>query len=163
MNANTERQVLTSFEDVREAAVMVASCAKRNITIQTPDLENGIYDSEPFLEALKHLLLSKRYAKVRILITDPGRTVRNGNRLVALARRLNTYIEFRNLHEEFRGKITDAFIIADETAVLYRSNGRRFEGMAGTREPLIARQHLEQFEKPWEESTYEQTMPVTEI
>jgi hypothetical protein len=119
-SAETERLVLTSFDEVRDAAVKVASCAKRSITILTPDLEPGIYDSPEFLDALKRLVLAKRYARVRVLISEPDRTVRNGNRLIALGRRLNTYLDFRNLHEDYRGKLTGSFIIADETAVLYR-------------------------------------------
>jgi hypothetical protein len=158
----TERQIITTFEEVRDAAVKVASCAKRTLTILTPDLEPGIYDSEPFLEAVKHLVLAKRYAKVRVLISDPSRTVRNGNRLVGLARRLNTYIEFRNLHEDYRQIFTSAFIIADDKAVLYRADGHKLDGIMGSFEPGIAHQHLNEFEKPWEESAYEYEQPVSQ-
>jgi hypothetical protein len=147
--AKTERQILTSFEDVREGAIAIAGCAKRSITILTPDLEPGIYDDQEFLEVIKHLVLAKRYARVRVLISDPRRTVRNGNRLVALGRRLNTYVEFRNLHKDYRDQLCGAYIIADESAVLYRVNGRRYDGLMGTLEPAIARQHLDAFRKPW--------------
>ena len=161
--AKIERQVLTSFEDVCEGVIAIAGCAKRSITILTPDLEPGIYDNQEFLEVIKHLVLAKRYARVRVLISDPGRTVRNGNRLFALGRRLNTYIEFRNLHEDYRGKLGGAYIIADESAVLYRVDGRRYDGIMGTREPIIARQHLDTFRKPWEESVYQPARPVGEF
>jgi hypothetical protein len=160
-SAETERLVLTSFDEVRDAAVKVASCAKRSITILTPDLEPGIYDSPEFLDALKRLVLAKRYARVRVLISEPDRTVRNGNRLIALGRRLNTYLDFRNLHEDYRGKLTGAFIIADETAVLYRANGRGYDGIMGSIEPGIARQHLNEFERPWELSVYK--IPVAQL
>ena len=161
--AKTERQILTSFEDVREGAIAIAGCAKRSITILTPDLEPGIYDHEEFLGIIKHLVLAKRYARVRVLISDPGRTVRNGNRLVALGRRLNTYVEFRNLHEDYRDQLRGAYIIADESAVLYRIDGRRYDGIMGTCEPAIARQHLDAFRKPWEESAYQPARPVGEF
>ena len=157
----TERLVLTSFEEVRDGVVKVAACAKRTITILTPDLEPGIYDSPEFLEVVKHLALAKRYARVRVLISEPERSVRNGNRLIALGRRLSTAIDFRNLNEEYRGKLPGAFIIADDTAVLYRMNARGHEGIMGTIEPAIARQHLDQFEKPWEVSAYQ--MPVAQL
>jgi hypothetical protein len=160
--ADTERQLLTSFEETRAGAVAVARCAKRLITILTPDLEPGIYDSEEFLEVVKHLCLAKRYARVRVLVSDPGRTVRNGNRLVALGRRLNAYIEIRNLHEDYRDKLRGAYIIADEAAVLYRVDGRRYEGIMGSHEPAIARQHLDEFRKPWEESEYQPIRPIGE-
>jgi len=158
----TEVQVITSFEEVRDAVVKVAAAATRSLTILTPDFEPGIYDSEPFLEAVKHLLLARRHAKVRVLITDPGRAVRNGNRLVGLARRLNTYIEFRNLHEDFQTKLSGAFIVADEKAVLYRKDRRKFDAIMGSYEPAIARVHLAEFEEHWEASALEYEQPVTQ-
>jgi len=150
----TERRILTTFEEVRDGVVEVASCAQRSITILTPDLEPDIYGNEEFLEALKRLVLAKRYARLRVLITDPSRAVRNGNPLIALGRRLNTYMDFRNLQMDYRGTMNDAFIIADESAVLYRKNGKRFEGIMGSHEPAVARQHLAAFEKPWEDSVF---------
>lgn len=158
----TERRIVTSFEEVRQAAIEVALLARRSLTIATPDLEPGIYDHEDFLEAVKRLVLAKRYARVRVLITDPERTVLNGNRFAALGRRLNTYIDFRNLHQDFKQETHDAFIIADETAVLYRTDGRRYEGIMGTSEPAVARQHLAGFDAPWEASDYRHDQRLAE-
>ncbi|HJP05500.1 MAG: hypothetical protein CL799_07300 [Chromatiales bacterium] len=151
---DTERRIVTTFEEVRDVVIEVASQAERSITIQTPDLEPGIYDNEEFLEVLKRLMLAKPYARLRVLVTDPSRAVRSGNRFIALMRRLNTYLDVRNLHTDYRGKFNDAFIIADESAVLYRTDGRRYDGILGSGEPAIARLHLEAFEKPWEESVF---------
>ena len=162
-STSDERRIVTSFEEVREAAVEVASCAQRSLTIMTPDLEPGIYDHEDFLEAVKRLVLAKRYARVRVLVTEPSKTVRNGNRLVALGRRLNTYIDFRNLHEKYRTEVHDAYIIADENAILYRTNGRRFEGIMGRNEPGIAKQHLDAFDQPWEDSDYRHDIRMAHI
>ena len=64
-------------------------------------------------------MLAKRFARLRVLISDPPRTNRNGNRLVGLGRRLNTHIEFRNLHEDYRHH-REAFLLADDTALLPR-------------------------------------------
>ena len=161
-NDNTERRIVNCFEEVRDAAIEVARMAQRSITILTPDLEPGIYDNEEFLEAVKRHVLAKRYARVRVLITDPERTVLNGNRFVALGRRLNTYIDFRNLQAGFRRDTHDAFIIADESAVLYRSDGRRFDGIMGTNEPAVARQHLAGFGEPWEASDYRHDQRLAE-
>jgi hypothetical protein len=160
---NTETLILSSLEEVREAAIEVAASAQRSITIMTPDLEPGIYDHDDFLEVIKRLVLAKRYARVRVLVTEPSRTVRNGNRFVALGRRLNTHIDFRNLHEDYRTEIHDAFIIADESAVLYRTNGRRFDGIMGNNEPGIAQVHLEAFEQPWEDSVFRQDVRLAHI
>ena len=149
-----KRDVLSSFEDNQKATVEIAKKAQRALAIYTPDLEPGIYDHEDFLEVVKRLVLSKRYARVRVLISNPGRAIRNGNRLVALGRRLNSYIEFRDVQEDYREDHREAFIIADSTALMYRADATKWEGMVGFNEPGIARQHLEIFEKIWQVSEY---------
>jgi hypothetical protein len=143
-----QRWVLTAFEDTRAAAAEVAAVAQRGLSILTPDLEPGLYDHEKFLAIVKRLVLAKRCARVRVLISEPTRTVRNGNRLVGLGRRLDTYIEFRNLHDDYAGH-REAFLLADDTALLYRVNNRRWEGIADTYEPAVARRYLTLFEEIW--------------
>lgn len=142
------RWVIGSLEDTLAAAVEIGAVAQRGLSILTPDLEPGVYDHERFLQIVKHLVLSKRYARVRVLISEPQRAVRAGNRLVGLGRRLNTYIEFRNVNEEFR-EHREAFLLADDVALLYRINHKRQEGIADTYEPAVARRYLALFEEIW--------------
>jgi hypothetical protein len=157
LTKKSRRSVLSSLEDSRRSAVEIASMAERRISIYTPDLETGIYDDDKFLEVAKRLILSKRYARIRVLISDPARAVRNGNLLVSLGRRLNSYIEFRNVHEDYRSH-REAFLIADDTALLYRVDASRWEGVADTHEPSIARKYLGLFEEIWNASIVEQEL-----
>jgi hypothetical protein len=151
------RWVVSSFDEARTAAYEVAAVASRNISIFTQDMESGIYDHDDFLEIAKRLVLAKRYARIRVLIADPARVVRNGNRLVHLGRRLNTFIEFRNVHEDFRDH-REAFLIADDVALTYRVDATRWEGIADTYEPPVARRYLKLFEQIWEGSVVEQEL-----
>jgi hypothetical protein len=149
------RWVLSSFEETRDAVSEIAAVAKRWISIYTPDLEAGIYDHEGFLEVAKRLVLAKRYARIRVLIADPTRAVRLGNRFVSLGRRLNTFIEFRNVHQDYRNH-REAFLIADDIALLYRVEASKWEGIADTYEPAVARRYLELFDNIWNASEIEQ-------
>lgn len=142
------RWVLATMEDTLAAAIEIAGVARRGLAILTPDLEPGVYDHERFLEITKRLVLAKRFARVRVLISDPQRTIRLGNRLVGLGRRLNTYVEFRNVHEDYR-EHREAFLLADDVALLYRINHTRWEGIADTYEPAVARRYLSLFEEIW--------------
>jgi hypothetical protein len=143
--------VFSTIEEAQNAVLEVASAANRFISILTPDLEPGVYDSEKFIDLVKRLVLSKRYARVRVLIADPPRTIRNGNRLVSVGRRLYTYIEFRNVHEDYRDH-REAFLLADDIALLYRVDSSRWEGIADTYEPAVARRYLSLFEEIWNAS-----------
>ena len=151
------RWVISSMAENLAAAAEIAGQAKRWISIYTPDLEPGIYDHEDFLDVAKRLVLAKRYAKIRVLISEPHRTVRIGNRFVSVGRRLNSFIEFRNVHQDYR-EHREAYLIADDTALLYRVEGRKWEGIADTYEPAVARRYLTLFDEIWNASEIEQEL-----
>ena len=136
------RQVLSSIEEVRAAIVEVVRLANRGLTILTHDLEPQIYDHDDFLEPLKKFILARTFARVRVLIHEPNRVIKTGSRFVTMGRRLNSYIEFRNVKPEYRTH-SDAFCIADEHALVYRARYDSWEGMADTYEPAVARIYSE--------------------
>jgi hypothetical protein len=145
---DSKRWVISTREEMREAAIQVVSQASRKVSIFTHDLEPGIYDDPEFLEIIKRLVLSKTYARIRVLIAEPSKAVKNGNDFVHLGRRLNTYIEFRDVSEEFRTH-SEAFCIADETALVYRLQASGWEGIADTHEPAVAELYGKMFDEIW--------------
>ena len=142
------RWVISSQEEARRAVIDVAGVATRRISIYTHDLDPGIYDDLDFLEIVKHLVLSQTYARIRVLIADPTRAIKNGNAFVHLGRRLNTYIEFRHVRKDLRTH-AESFCIADETALVYRLQASRWEGIADTYEPAVARLYAKMFDEIW--------------
>ena len=144
----SKRWAITTREEMREAAITVAREASRKVSILTHDLEPGIYDDPEFLEIIKRLVLSQTYARIRVLIADPARAVKSGNDFVHLGRRLNTYIEFRHVREDLRTH-AEAFCIADETALVYRLQAPRWEGIVDTYEPAVARLYGKMFDEIW--------------
>ena len=132
----------------------VAGEATRRLSIYTHDLDPGIYDDLDFLEIIKHKVLSRRYMRIRVLIADPTKAIKNGNRFVQLGRRLNTYIEFRNVREDLRTH-PESFCIADDTALVYRLDAARWEGIADTYEPSVARMYASRFDEIWQASDVE--------
>lgn len=142
------RQVLSNVQEVRAAVVEVTKLANRGLSIFTHDLEPDIYDHDDFLETLKRFILARSFARVRVLIADPSRVIKNGSRFVTMGRRLNSYIEFRNVKPEFRDR-AEAFCIADEHALVYRGRHDNWHGMSDTYEPAIARIYLNTFDTIW--------------
>jgi hypothetical protein len=145
---NATRQVLASIDDVREAMVEIARHADCKLAILTQDLESEIFDHGPFVDMVKHMCLARRFARVRVLVSNPYRTLRDGNRFVYLGRRLSSFIEFRHVHESYRDH-HEAFMIADESAIVFRTDADRWEGIADTAEPIIARRYLAVFDEIW--------------
>ncbi|MEM7431903.1 MAG: hypothetical protein AAF351_08180 [Pseudomonadota bacterium] len=143
-----KRWVISTREEMRLAAIEVARAAKRKVSIFTHDLEPGIYDDPEFLEVIKRMVLSQTYSRIRVLIADPSRAIKNGNNFVHLGRRLNSYIEFRHVREDLRTH-AEAFCIADETALVYRLQAERWEGIADTYEPAVAKLYGKMFDEIW--------------
>lgn len=142
------RQVLTNVGEVRAAVNQVMGIATRTLSILTHDLEPDVYDHDDFLETLKRFILARTFARVRVLIAEPERTVLSASRFVAMGRRLNSYIEFRRMRPEL-GLHPEAFFIADEQALVYRARAESWEGMSDTHEPAVARMYLSKFESLW--------------
>ena len=142
------RWVISSKDEMRNAVNDVAKEATRRVSIFTHDLDPGIYDDPDFLEIITHLVLSQTYSRIRVLIADPSRAIKNGNNFVHLGRRLNTYIEFRHVREDLRTH-TESFCIADETALVYRLQHAKWEGIADTFEPAVAKVYGEMFDEIW--------------
>jgi hypothetical protein len=142
------RWVISTREEMRQAVIEVAREANRKVSIFTHDLEPGIYDDPDFLEIIKRLVLSQTYARIRVLIADPTRAVKAGNTFVYLGRRLNSYIEFRHVREDLRTH-AESFCIADETALVYRLQASRWEGIADTYEPAVAKLYGKMFDEIW--------------
>ncbi len=142
------RWVISTKEEMLQAVMEVSKVATRKVSIFTHDLETGIYDDLDFLEIIKRMVLSQAYSRVRVLIANPAKAIKNGNAFVHLGRRLNTYIEFRHVREDLRTH-AESFCIADETALVYRLQANRWEGIADTYEPAVAKLYGKMFDEIW--------------
>lgn len=142
---------LETQADSRDAALEVASIARRSLVILTNDLEPGVLDSPEFLERVKNLALGSRFATIRVLLKDSTRAIRDGHRLLELSRRLSSFVEIRKPHPDY-ADIAESFIVADERAVLYRTLGNRWEGIADSDDPMLARDKLKLFNDIWQRS-----------
>ena len=93
--AENHVRVISSLEEMRAAVDAVAASAQRLMSIYTPDLEPELYDQNGFLEIVKRFVLARRFAKVRVLLSDSGRLLRDNNRFIAMGRRLTSCIDIR--------------------------------------------------------------------
>ena len=156
------RSVLVDLEEFRNATARLASRAHRSLSIYTPDLEPQLYDQDAFLEPVKRLVLARSHARLRVLISDPARAVREGNRFMQMARRLTSYIELRNVAPEHRGNPC-AFIIADDRAIVYRQHWSHWEGLAEFNDTAVVRRYLNDFDEVWAASLAPAELRATAI
>lgn len=151
--------VLTTLAEVRAAVNEIAGSARRLISIYTPDLEPELYDQTLFLEITKHFVLSRSFSKVRVLLAEPTRVMRDSNRFVAMGRRLSSCIDIRYVAENSPQRAS-AYLIADDRAIMYRMRADSWDGIADSNNPPVARLYLQEFDSIWNASAMDHGLRV---
>ena len=146
--------VLTSLAEVRAAVNEIAATAQRLISIYTPDLEPELYDQTAFLDVIKHFVLTRSFSKVRVLLAEPTRVMRDSNRFVAMGRRLSSCIDIRYVAAQSQQRAS-AYLIADDRAIVYRLRADTWDGVADINNPPAARAYLQEFDQVWNASAAE--------
>lgn len=154
------RTVLSTMEEARIAATTVASGAQRTLTILTHSLESEIYEYPPFIAAVKRFVLGPRFARVRVLVLNPGRIMYGRHEFIAIARKLTSYIEIRNAHAPFRDH-PSTYMIADDRSTLFRLQANRWDGLCELRNEAVARLYLEHFDLGWNECAVPRTQALS--
>jgi len=158
-HTNEPLTVLTSLEEARVAIDTAAALAQRMISIYTPDLEPDLYDQSAFLEIIKRFVLSRSFSKVRVLLVDPTRVMRDSNRFIAMGRRLSSYIDIRYVADHAPQRAS-AYLIADDRAIVYRLRADRWDGIADFNNPPVARLYLSEFDGVWNASAPDHALRV---
>src|SRR5512137_1752988 len=156
------RSLLANLDEYRAAVAEIATRAKRSLSIYTPDLEPQIYDHDAFLEPVKRLVLARSHARLRVLISDPGRVVRDGNRFMMMARRLTSFIDLRNVAPEYRSNPC-SFIVADDKAIAFRQQASTWDGIVEFDDVSIVKRYLAYFDEAWAGSLIQPEMRATAV
>jgi hypothetical protein len=151
--------VLTTLSEVRAAVNEIGTSARRLISIYTPDLEPEIYDQTSFLEVVKHFVLTRSFSKVRVLLAEPTRVMRDSNRFVAMGRRLSSCIDIRYVAAKAPQRAS-AYLIADDRAIMYRMRADTWDGIADVNNPPVARLYLQEFDTIWNASAVDHGLRV---
>jgi hypothetical protein len=137
----------------------IAATAQRLISIYTPDLEPDLYDQTAFLEVIKHFVLTRSFSKVRVLLAEPTRVMRDSNRFVAMGRRLSSCIDIRYVTAQAPQRAS-AYLIADDRAIVYRMRADTWDGIADANNPPASRLYLQEFDAIWNASAAEHGLRV---
>lgn len=144
-------ELITGLVQSAAAVAGLVAGARRQIAILSYRLEPALYGAEPVVDAVRSFVLSHERTRVRILVNQPDLAMRRAHRLVELARRLSSRVEFRELTEEQRG-IVDDCVITDVEGVWRRERPEQLESRLFRHAPLEARLQLRRFDPLWDES-----------
>lgn len=149
---------ITGREAAAEVTAALVAGARRRIRILSRVLDPGLYDDPAVLEALRGFATATTEADVRLLVLDATAIQRAHAPLLALAQRLPSVFQFRELSDPVDRARADAFIATDAGGCYHREFGHRFDGEAMLHGAGRARQLCEAFDPVWERSR-----PCTEL
>lgn len=143
-----ELQAFSTAEQARSHALALLQQAQRQLCLYSSDLEPWLYHHSSVQQACTSFLLANPKNQLRILLRDSSRAVKDGHRLLSLARRLPSNCKIRKLNPAYPNEeIT--FLLADQCGLLLRPDLAQFAGYALYQDPVRNRQRLNQFEQAW--------------
>lgn len=144
-------RLLGTRDEIREAGIVIAQQARREILLFGRTLETDLYDADAFVEAVRRLALARPELPVRILLSDPQTSAKVGHRLIRLAQRLTSRVAIRRLADDFLNR-SDAFLVCDERGYVRRVLAESKEGVADVDGRREARRLRGEFMEMWEHS-----------
>ena len=126
----------------------IAQNGRRTIDIATRRLDPALYDNQPFVDALKDLVLRNRLARVRLLISDMAPVISRGHRLIDLASRLSSFIAVRKPGKDYKN-FNEVMLVADNNAYTHRRFADRYDGIGSLDDIRRASELSGQFDEIW--------------
>jgi len=147
-------QPLERFSLPQEAcahALALMQQAQRSLCLYSSDLEPWLYHHSSIQEACTRFLLTHPKNRLRILLRDSTRAVKEGHRLLTLARRLSSNCQIRKLHPDYPNEEV-SFLLADSNGLLLRPELDQYAGYALYHDPGRVRLRQVQFDQAWDTS-----------
>lgn len=149
LGQDTELQRFSEPNEVRQHALAMLQQATRSLCIYSTDLEPWLYHHSSVQQACTRLLLAHPRNRLRILIGDPTRAIKEGHRLLQLARRLTSNVHIRKLNPDYPEQ-SGAYLIADDCGLLQRPKADQYAGYALYHDLARVRIRQAEFDRAWE-------------
>ncbi len=144
-------------DDAVSVAVAIVMAARRGLWIYSRELDPGLFDAPEMLDALRRFGTTGRGNEARFLMQDAAAPHRAHAPLLALAQRLPSVFQFREVIDPVDRAYPSAFLANDAGGFYFRGLGHRFDGEADLSAPGRSRQLCTSFDRVWDRSR-----PVTE-
>ncbi|WP_407681476.1 DUF7931 domain-containing protein [Pseudomonas mangrovi] len=147
----TPLQRFSLATDASAHALALLQQARRSLCIYSDDLDPWLYNNRATLDACSKFLLASPKNRLRILIRDPSRLIRDGHRLLSLSRKLSSSCWIRKMNPDYPAEEM-AFLLADGRGLLMRPDPGETAGYVLYEDLGRGRQCQGQFDQAWETS-----------
>ena len=148
-DTNPNLFLLDELADFQAHALKAVQQGQRQLCILSATLDEPLYNTDEFCDAVRVLATRDRYGQVRFLVKDVRPMVEHGHRLLHLARRLSGKVAVRKLTIAPRDT-DDAWLIVDHATLLYKHDDAAYKGFADYAAAPKCKLLLEEFTELWD-------------
>jgi len=142
---------LATAEQNRDASIALVNQARYTLYIVSRELDHKLYDNDGFYNTVKQLATSNPKAKIRILIQNSDKAVKQGHRLIDLSRKLSSFITIRLQGKHFK-EFNEAWLIVDSKAWIRRAHADKYSSDVDYSAAQQLREIEKTFTNMWDES-----------
>nr|WP_295913877.1 GNAT family N-acetyltransferase [uncultured Xanthomonas sp.] len=132
------------------ASIAVLAQARRQVLIHSRMLDPGLLDDTRVVEQVRRFAVAAHAKQVRVLLHDAAAPQRAGAPLLALAQRLPSVFQFREVSDPVDHSDATAYLVDDGGGYYFRGLGHRYDGETDLLGGGRARQLRATFERVWE-------------
>ncbi|MDY4296685.1 MULTISPECIES: GNAT family N-acetyltransferase [unclassified Xanthomonas] len=132
------------------ASIAVLAQARRQVLIHSRALDPGLLDDPRVVEQLRRFAVAAHAKQVRVLLHDAAAPQRVGAPLLALAQRLPSVFQFREVSDPVDRSDATAYLVDDSGGYYFRGLGHRYDGETDLLGGGRARQLRATFDRVWE-------------
>lgn len=141
----------TGREEMSAAIAESIGKASRKLSIYAPSINPLFFNSADAVAALASFCTAAPQNRVRFLVEQGDRTVRENGRLVNLARRISDLIEIRQLGEE-TAATAEMFMVVDNKGYLHQADSEKAQCVVDLEDTTRAGAFSNRFDRMWERS-----------
>jgi hypothetical protein len=141
--------LLDELQDFQKHALQAVQEGYRRICIVSDILDEPVYNTDAFRDAVRNLAIRDRFCQVRILVKNIKPAVEHGHRLLELARRLSSKVEMRKLTVAPKDK-DQGWLIVDNATLLCKYNDTTYNGYVDYDARPKCKVLLDEFKTLWE-------------
>lgn len=154
--------LLSSVQDFQAQSLLLLNRSRRKIAILSDELDEAIYGTDDFVQAMSSFVRASRYAHVQILVRNTKPIIEAGHKLAKLHQRLSSKILFRKITVEPDN--TDmGFMLCDTDALLYKNDERVYQGFANFKAAAEVKRFREVFDYVWQHAEAEPELQILHL
>jgi len=142
--------------DSREQAVAITTAiihrARRQLWLHSRQLDPGLLDAPPVQAALRRFVTARHDKQLRVIVHDAAAIASAGAPLLALAQRLPSVIQFREVTDPVDRALASACLLNDAGDFYFRLIGHRLDGEAGIALSARSQPFEQQLQRVWDRS-----------